>query len=668
MKTIPKMTSPRLENALWHLEIHPHTGALARLGHPADPHGMNWISDSAENPTVLDSHGWGLGFLAVPGGNGPQRWQRPEEVTLEENCSRARYWVGAIEVTITRRLHGDRFDETFEFHNPGASEEVIWGIGLYTPFNDNYPDAATCVTRRCNAHLWCGGNTAYACCLRMGGVGPHLGLILTEGFIGGYSIEGRGRMLGSSNLRGSIVFNANGLTLQPGQTHRIAWTCFWHQGWEDFFAQARAIPGFIEVKSERYTYVTGQPPAVTVSDPTANIEPLTNATGEQTVKIHYGEGRETWLCLNAVDDLDTLIRRRTAFIRDRQQVRDRRHPLYGAFITYDNELGVPVLTPDAAGQSEGAERIGMGVLLAQSLQCWPDLKTEKAARLYQRFVRSKLQRPDGTVLAGVRDATERFYNYPWVAQLHLEMYRALDERRFLLDCCQTLRTYYAHGGVQFYAINIPMVDTLAACEKAGLTRETAQLRQCFLAHGDHILATGLNIPPHEVNYEQTIIGPAVAIVLDCYHISSQPRYLEQVQPLLAALEAFGGRQPDHHLHEIAIRHWDGYWFGGREMWGDTFPHYWSALTGWVFLRYWQATGDESYRRRGREILMNNLSAFRADGSARAIYIYPDAVNGNPMRRWDPLANDQDWALVFLMQAARLDSDLSFPEAGSKRHE
>jgi hypothetical protein len=63
--------------------------------------------------------------------------------------------------------------------------------------------------------------------------------------------------------------------------------------------------------------------------------------------------------------------------------------------------------------------------------------------------------------------------------------------------------------------------------------------------------------------------------------------------------------------------------------------------------------------------MNNLSAFRADGSARAIYIYPDAVNGNPMRRWDPLANDQDWALVFLMQAAWLDPVLSSPEAGGR---
>jgi hypothetical protein len=657
MKTIPKMISPSLENAHWRLDIQAHTGAIARLGHPTDPHGMHWVCDSAENLAFPDSHGWGLGFLAVPGGNGPQRWQRPEEVTLEDHCSRARYQVGAIEVTITRRLHGDRFDETFEFRNPTASELAIWGIGLYAPFNDNYPDALTCVTRRCNAHLWCGGNTAYACCLRMGGTGPHLGLVLTEGFIGGYSIEGRGRLLGSSNLRGSIVFNSSGVTLQPRQSHRIAWTCFWHQGWDDFFSQARAIPGFVEAQADRYTYVTGHPPAITVSDANAKVEPLATIPGEQTVKIHYGAGRETWLRLNAVDDLDTLVRRRTAFIRDRQQVLDRLHPLYGAFITYDNELDVPVLKPDAAGQSEGAERIGMGVLLAQSLQYWPDPKTTESALLYQQFVRSKLQQPDGTVQAGISDTTERFYNYPWVAQLHLEMYRALGEERFLRDCYETLKTYYVHGGEKFYAINIPMVDTLAACEKAGLTREAAQLRQCFLAHGDHILATGLNIPPHEVNYEQTIIGPAVAIVLDCYHISGQPRYLEQVQPLLDALEAFGGRQPDHHLHEIAIRHWDGFWFGGREMWGDTFPHYWSALTGWVFMRYWQATGDENYRRRGREILMNNLSAFRADGSARSIYIYPDAVNGNPMRRWDPLANDQDWALVFLMQAAGLDPSL-----------
>jgi hypothetical protein len=120
MKTIPKTTFPSLENPHWHMDINPHTGAIARITHPEDPHGMNWISDSAENPTFLDSHGWGLGFLAMPGCNGPQRWQQPEEVALEENGSRSRYLVGTIEVTVSRHLHGDRFDETFEFRNIGS--------------------------------------------------------------------------------------------------------------------------------------------------------------------------------------------------------------------------------------------------------------------------------------------------------------------------------------------------------------------------------------------------------------------------------------------------------------------------------------------------------------------------------------------------------------------
>jgi hypothetical protein len=107
---------------------------------------------------------------------------------------------------------------------------------------------------------------------------------------------------------------------------------------------------------------------------------------------------------------------------------------------------------------------------------------------------------------------------------------------------------------------------------------------------------------------------------------------------------------------IAIRHWDGYWFGRQRLWGDTFPHHWSALTGWAFYRYWQATGDESYRRRGREILLNNLSAFRPDGRASCAYIYPDMINGNPARCRDSLANDQDWALMFLLLAARVDPE------------
>jgi hypothetical protein len=201
-----------------------------------------------------------------------------------------------------------------------------------------------------------------------------------------------------------------------------------------------------------------------------------------------------------------------------------------------------------------------------------------------------------------------------------------------------------------------MLDAVTAFRAAGRQADADELLTLFRGHADRVMATGTDIPAHEVNYEQTIIGPAALIPLEVYLLTRDAKYLRCAEAFLPLLDAFNGRQPDHHQHDIAIRHWDGFWFGGKQMWGDTFPHYWSALTGWVCYRYWQATGSETHRRRGREILLNNLSAFRPDGSARCVYIYPDAVNGNPGRCWDPLANDQDWALVFLLQAAALDPD------------
>jgi len=637
-----------LNNQLFQLTIDPMTGALASLRLTGDAHDMNWVCNSAENAWFPDSSGWGLGFLALPGSNGPTRWQRPVAIETNDGGVHVRYQCGAIEVQVTRQLRDDRLEESYEFHNRTAEAQPIWGIGIDVPFNDNYPDAATCVTRRCNAHLWCGGHVAYACCLRMGGAAPHVGLVLTEGAISGYSIDERGLFKGGSNVRGVMVFIATGTTLQPGESHRIAWTLFQHDGWESFFAKAREFPGFVDVRAASYTVVGEAPPQITVSDPTATID----APDGDLIKIHYGQQCETWLRVQRIPEVAALVRQRIAFIRDRQQVRERRSPLYGALVSYDNVTGAQYVNPGWGDQSEGRERMGMGVLLAQSLRRWPDARTQAAVRTYQRFVRTKLQRPDGTVLGELNDTSQRLYNYPWAAQLHLEMYHSLGVSRYLTDCYTTLRAYYARGGDAFYALGIPMLDTIETLQAAGRQREAATLRADFLRHGDRVVANGLQLPPHEVHYEQTIVGPAVNIALECYLLTHEARYLEGARQLLPALEAFNGRQPDHHLHEIAIRHWDGYWFGGKRMWGDTFPHYWSAATGWAFYRYWQATGDECYRQRGREILLNNLSAFQPDGSAYCVYIYPDAVNGNAGRCWDPLANDQDWALVFLMQAAK----------------
>ena len=115
------------------------------------------------------------------------------------------------------------------------------------------------------------------------------------------------------------------------------------------------------------------------------------------------------------------------------------------------------------------------------------------------------------------------------------------------------------------------------------------------------------------------------------------------------MEAFNGRQPSAHLNDIAIRHWDGYWFGKRRCWGDVFPHYWSDITADCFAAYAKCTQDSSYLNRAKAISLSNLISFTADGRGSCAYLYPDFINGEKGKFSDPLANDQDWALMFYLK-------------------
>jgi hypothetical protein len=85
------------------------------------------------------------------------------------------------------------------------------------------------------------------------------------------------------------------------------------------------------------------------------------------------------------------------------------------------------------------------------------------------------------------------------------------------------------------------------------------------------------------------------------------------------------------------------------LWGDVFPHYWSVLSAEVFLRWPDHLGGPDQAARlhaaGAAVLRSNLTAFAADGSATCAFVYPSCVDGRPAHVADPLANDQDWALV-----------------------
>lgn len=174
----------------------------------------------------------------------------------------------------------------------------------------------------------------------------------------------------------------------------------------------------------------------------------------------------------------------------------------------------------------------------------------------------------------------------------------------------------------------------------------------FKTIGDKFIANGVNYPASEVNYEQSIVAPALQLLAQVYLETKERRYLDEVKRQLPVVEAFNGFQPSFHLNEIAIRHWDGHWFGKYELFGDTFPHYWSTVTASVYHYYALCTGDTSYQKLAEEIVRNNLCLFFEDGKASCAYMYPHKVNGEKAHFYDPYANDQDWALVYWLQVMK----------------
>ena len=70
--------------------------------------------------------------------------------------------------------------------------------------------------------------------------------------------------------------------------------------------------------------------------------------------------------------------------------------------------------------------------------------------------------------------------------------------------------------------------------------------------------------------------------------------------------------------------------------------------GLAFLRYVEATGEKTFKARARGIADAMLGLFTPDGRGTCAWIYPNRVNGEAAHFADPLANDQDWALVFYL--------------------
>ena len=596
---------------------------------------MPWLlqTDGSQYPWVTDKYQWGKVYFTVSDNN--------NKVSDKD-----------ITVKTERRQNGDDLVETFTLTNTSKQKVMLKDIGIYTPFNDNYPEAKTCMEARCNVHIWPGGTAAYVTARRMDGQGPCLALMVTEGAITDYDVWERGSNKGMSNFRGVFALCPPDMTLKPGQSYRLSWRLFAHNG-NDFDEQLLRRGGTI-VRSEKYVYAVGETARVdfVTGKGTKTISQKITSTGEQRVE-HKG----AHALLLGISGERELLEKRIQFILDHQQMQVKDDPRYGAFMVYDNEGDSILTTYTRSDLDEGRERVGMGILLAAyGLNDKGEMKNNKLATAlerYAKFVREKIQQPDYTTGSSVmRKSKNRGYNYAWVADFYFRMALLTGNKQYALDGIGTLRALYRQFGYGFYCIDYPVTTGLKALEQAGMDFERQQLLQDFCTTADVLVKNGLNFPKFEVNYEQSIIAPAVQFLCEVYQATGNKRYLTAAQKMLPALEALQWHQPSYRMNEIAIRHWDGYWFGKRQTYGDVYPHYWSAITAAAYHRYAQCIADSDpeaaadYQRRAEQCVRGNLSLFFEDGRATCAFVMPRRVNGEAAHYADAYANDQDWALMF----------------------
>jgi hypothetical protein len=588
---------------------------------------------------------------------------------LREECEYAKIRCPQrLEYKVSSEKQGDVIRTKITFTNMDRKPffTSTGDIGIYFPLQDKYESSEICMTQRCHAHIFCGKNISYIMALRMGGEAPHLGMVVTKGSIENYSIERDYSKM--SNDRGLFILNPSPVELAAGESFSIEWTIFPHEGKEDFYNTLKTFDNYIEVSSERYILFEGESTNITIKPAFAAKEISINSKvteiNDNSTVIHFNgdscgekifhidvDGIKTSLKLLVVPKLDTFAKSRCHFIAKHQQYSGKLRNLEGSYLTYDNEEN-HIFYANKNDYNGGRERVGMAILIAKYLQKHKDEKLSESLESYISFMlRELVDVNSGEVFNDInRDNSYiRLYNYPWFAEFCIELYKLYGIKDYLTYAVNIIRKLYHDGGASHYSIEVPVLLLSEALEAAGMSNEKSEVDRLFITHADKILSTGTAYPAHEVNYEQSIVAPATNILFQVYLLTKEERYLEAGRKQLQVLELFNGLQPDYHLYETAIRHWDGYWFGKYKLYGDTFPHYWSALTGNSYLLYAICTGDKEYYNKAEASFRGVLSMFKSDGTATCAYVYPHTVNGIRANLADPYANDQDWAMYFMLR-------------------
>ena len=631
-------------------------GTLASLVLNGDPDRMNWI-EGTDHWGALRYHRMDIDWKGYRDTWGDTSKFGFEGLRLEGDAIVSVYTGGVLRAEVRREVKADGLEETYSFTNT-ADWPVYFlrgHLGILATFNDSYARASECETRRCHAHIWCGGENSWVRALKMGPFPTELALVLQKGDLDAYSVRRIAEEY--SNDRGDFVLHPAPFSLKKGETKTISWKIAAYPAGR--FDEALLRLGGAKIAFRNETIFPDETFEVDVTGPDGRTTHHSfrpdKGVGEYPFEFDVGgrKARARGYCSPRFED---LLKARIDFIVGKQQCLDAESPLYGAYLIWDSEDDAPYFDHLWRDHNACRERVVMGLTVARWLRRHRDERVMRSIGLFERFVLREFFDEKTCVVydtIGKDPQWKRLYNAPNLVRFWREMHALRPEARYLDYIEKSLLDYYRLGGDRFYPNGCDFSSELVLLEKAG--RDVAALRAAVTRHITNVTRNGIHYPEHEVRFEQTIATPAVSM------LAQYTRLVERRDDVLAALEAnydvlsrFQGNQPDHRLDETAIRHWDGYWFGKNHLYGDTL-HQHSTITARAFLQYAAATGRREPVARAERCLRNCLCMFRPDGSASCAVLLPltvamlnpDGSLRSPVRRGeyaDPFVNDMDVVL------------------------
>lgn len=286
-----------------------------------------------------------------------------------------------LSLTVNRKLTDAGYKETYTFTNTSGEPTKIneESLGICFPFNCAITKTGGFLQKTCNAHVWCGGNTAWIYGARLDGGFPYLLVQMTAGDCSDYSIlrDVVGRK--TVDYRGDILLNPTPTMLDSGKSLVFSFDySFIFEDIQEAIKDSGALCVFADCYSPQKEQSVTIEVTCAVGLNSLNIECDGNSIpyeicgnvakaicsfdtlGEKKITA-FANGKYTFARINVLDEIDTIYEKRMRFIAEKQQLFKDGNPLDGAYLCYDDDTKATFYSAESPDYNAGRERICMGL-------------------------------------------------------------------------------------------------------------------------------------------------------------------------------------------------------------------------------------------------------------------------------------------------------------------